>query len=391
MPRPSHMQRLRAQLAASQGEVRALREQVENLEGSKTPSKELAEGPQLGRLAAVRARWLDAERRAGAAELQLLQYAEGEQRAAVAGDERRECCALSSMAFSEVEALARAGLFKNEGDEWAEFVKHPFVGEIAARSELAAAQEAAWAALTAERAADRTAVRALRKRHRKKGQRQRRKGTLQRDESCATHVGEFATAHSGTAATSSDSMSSATSSAASSKALFIDNICFWVAAFVPKSWAPVCSEAARTVHKVMNIYVMGWRRVGALVACFQSKGAQCPRDREEIGPEAGWIHYYNLQLQALKHDIIQHAQGNPRAGCPMWITRWLLHMDFRMNMYENLRLHHKGLYNAACEKLHIYLSVIDKLGTALKAYDQRKLPDVEAGDSGAADADLAAA
>eukprot|EP01062_Namystynia_karyoxenos_P014221 TRINITY_DN15114_c0_g1_i3.p1 TRINITY_DN15114_c0_g1~~TRINITY_DN15114_c0_g1_i3.p1 ORF type:complete len:365 (+),score=100.97 TRINITY_DN15114_c0_g1_i3:84-1178(+) len=364
MPRPSRTQRLRAQLAASQGEVRALREKMEMQEGLRNPSE---------RLAAVHYRWLDAERRAGAAELKLLQYAEPEQRAAVVVDEKQERKALSSRNFFAVEAQGRA--------------------------ELAAAEEAARAELAAMQAACRKDLKRQREARRKNRQKQRKgkrggRNSVQptRLEEDSGITDEHTTAHSAVTRSSSASPPSSASLASSNKDLFVDNVCFWVAAFAPFSWAPVCSVTARAVLQVMKIYELGWRTVGFSIAHFQSMGRDHAPDLNWFGPDPGVVYCSYLRVQELKNKVVQLASRGLSRVCVHWFCRWLLHMDLQLNMYEAMRLRYKELFLAAKARVGVHLAVFESIEGALEAFDRRKALEAEgnADDDAARTSDAAA-
>eukprot|EP01062_Namystynia_karyoxenos_P070237 TRINITY_DN65623_c0_g1_i1.p1 TRINITY_DN65623_c0_g1~~TRINITY_DN65623_c0_g1_i1.p1 ORF type:complete len:448 (+),score=95.40 TRINITY_DN65623_c0_g1_i1:74-1345(+) len=168
-----------------------------------------------------------------------------------------------------------------------------------------------------------------------------------------------------------------------SKALLIDNVCFWVAAFAPKSWASTCSDAARSVFGVMRIYQLGWHRLDWYLGRFQSMGADNPSDLDYFGPEMGWIYYYRVQVQALAGTVRKLCKADPSAGPVRFLTNWVLDMDLRANMYEEMRLRHKALYIAARCMVDDHEAVAGTLEGVLKAFDKRK---EEEDDDGADDA-----
>eukprot|EP01062_Namystynia_karyoxenos_P053970 TRINITY_DN4405_c0_g1_i2.p1 TRINITY_DN4405_c0_g1~~TRINITY_DN4405_c0_g1_i2.p1 ORF type:complete len:372 (+),score=104.69 TRINITY_DN4405_c0_g1_i2:80-1117(+) len=334
MPR-SQLQRLRCQLAASRGEVHALGQQIAQLDAASVAAAQeraATERLLLGRLADAAAHCREAEQRAVVAEIMLLQYAESEQ-----------------------------------------------------RTELAAAEEAAWAKLAEAQAANRKAVKCRRKSLRKKKQkerkrdqkRNRREPIPQDDESVGS---EFTTAHS---VTSSVSDSASSTPMSSSNVLFVDHICFWIAAFVPYCWAPVCSKAAHTVFRVMHMYMKCWKIVGLRAARFQSLGSHYVLDHEQLGPVWGLAYDAFLNVQELRRDVFLLMRSDPTAAPADWASRWTLHMDFRMNMYETIRLEHKELYLAARDVVSLHGRVVGRIGQALELFNQRE--QAEDDEVGAAD------
>eukprot|EP01062_Namystynia_karyoxenos_P072698 TRINITY_DN6904_c1_g1_i3.p1 TRINITY_DN6904_c1_g1~~TRINITY_DN6904_c1_g1_i3.p1 ORF type:complete len:393 (+),score=93.46 TRINITY_DN6904_c1_g1_i3:92-1180(+) len=352
MPRPNHMQRLRAQLAASQCEVRALREKVDYLEGSRMTSEERAERAQLEQLAALRTCWLDAEHRAGVAELKLLLHTEADKRAAVVADEKQERRHLSAKGF-------RAEPVKDEGSE------HARTGAVdgdPARPIQPGGAAAPPAVCPRVRPVDGL------------------QGAVVTQEEVAAE--DIATAHSHSVMSSvdNDDASSAIYSSAS-EVLFIDHICFWVAAFVPRSWAPVCSKASRFVFRVIHIYRHVWNFVGVPLAHLQSKGKDSATDNRAHGPGFGEIYRAYLKVQRLR-DTVLRLREHSTAGNPRFITRWVLHMDFQINMYDTMRLRHRELYLTALSKYKCYSSVLDNIKQALKAFDDRKMAEANKEEDG---------
>eukprot|EP01062_Namystynia_karyoxenos_P081525 TRINITY_DN8984_c0_g1_i3.p1 TRINITY_DN8984_c0_g1~~TRINITY_DN8984_c0_g1_i3.p1 ORF type:complete len:373 (+),score=97.73 TRINITY_DN8984_c0_g1_i3:80-1198(+) len=364
MPRSTQVQRLRAQLAASQEEVRSLKQQVADLctKNAVTAQKlvEAAEQRMCKRLAAANAHCRDAEQRAEAAELRLLQHAEADRRAGLIKEEEEELKKLISSAPVVVEAVRRTGLM--------------------------AAEDAAWAELIAARAASRDAVRRRRKMLRKRKQQWKRKhrgdtNPAHQENSLGSGSDNSVTSHC-VATTDSPDSTVSTARIPANKALFIDNVCFWVAAFVPWSWAPVHSEAASTVLKVMCIYKEGWKTIRRGLAFFQSMGQHYAFDREQIGPGVGLIYSSYLEVQTLRHEVFRLVRADPRSITGAFASRWLLHMDKLLNMYEALRLSQKELYVAATNLRWVHGSARKKIQEALEVYKRRKQTDNK--DDGAA-------
>eukprot|EP01062_Namystynia_karyoxenos_P003194 TRINITY_DN11127_c0_g1_i2.p1 TRINITY_DN11127_c0_g1~~TRINITY_DN11127_c0_g1_i2.p1 ORF type:complete len:378 (+),score=113.81 TRINITY_DN11127_c0_g1_i2:87-1136(+) len=324
----SQVLRLRAQLAACREQLSAKEHEVANLNAAMaiTAAEHAATERCLReRLAAADARYQEAEQRAQAAELWMVQYNEAEQ-----------------------------------------------------HTELAAAEEAARAELAALQAHSRKAVQRQKECRRKnrqkwrKGQRGHRKHEQPASPlecgSCASTTDELATARSVMSTSSGSSTRTP-----SKEALFIDNICFWVAAFVPYSWAPVCSDAARMVLQVVNIDVQVWVDVYLSVSTFQSMGSHYAPDLQLLGPDLGWLYHAYLSVQALRHEVFQLMKSDSRAAPAPWASRFLLHMDFQSNMYETMRLGHKDAYLALRTILAVKNIVRRHISQALEAFDQRKL------------------
>eukprot|EP01062_Namystynia_karyoxenos_P081524 TRINITY_DN8984_c0_g1_i2.p1 TRINITY_DN8984_c0_g1~~TRINITY_DN8984_c0_g1_i2.p1 ORF type:complete len:352 (+),score=122.65 TRINITY_DN8984_c0_g1_i2:79-1134(+) len=342
---PRQVQRLRAQLAASQEEIRVLKQQFTDQCAENAQKLAAAEQSMLQQLAAADARCRDAVQRAQTAELKLLQRAEADHRA---------------------ESI------NEENDEWDNLISNsPAVVESVRRTGLMAEEDVARAELIAARAASRDAIRRRRKMLRKRKQQWKRK-----------HRGDADPAHQeerpGSGSDNIDAVHCVTAHSAVSKArkaLFIDNICFWVAAFVPYSWAPVNSEAARTVLKVMNIYKLGWITIRRSLGTFQSMGHHYPLDRERFGPGVGMIHSSYLEVQTLRHDVFTLLRVDRSSITGAFATHWLLHMDKLLNMYEALRLSQKELYVAATDLRWVHGSARKKMQEALEAYGRRKQTD----------------
>eukprot|EP01062_Namystynia_karyoxenos_P072692 TRINITY_DN6904_c0_g1_i6.p1 TRINITY_DN6904_c0_g1~~TRINITY_DN6904_c0_g1_i6.p1 ORF type:complete len:400 (+),score=114.46 TRINITY_DN6904_c0_g1_i6:73-1200(+) len=371
MPRVRHseVQRLRSQLAVSRDEVRALEQKVAQLSvASVSAAQERAAAEQLllERLAIADARCQEAVRRGEAAEVKVLEHVEAEQRA----------------------GLMHGALDKLRG-------MFPEAAETSSRAELVVAEAAAWETLAIVHAAHRKEVKRLRKNQRKKRQKDRKrelerhnrgKPTPQDDGGAISDTpGEFTVARSFVSSTDSDVGSVTPSSA--SEALFVDNICFWVAAFVPRSWAPVCSKASRTVFRVINIYLQGLDYVGVRLAHMQSKGRDYAPDHGLWGPGLGTVYRAYVKVQALKEKVMRDREY-PGCGDQQFITRWLLHMDFQLSMYDSLRLRTRELYLAVRHKYIVYENVLDNIKEALDAFDNRKIAEANEEEDGGATAEL---
>eukprot|EP01062_Namystynia_karyoxenos_P032181 TRINITY_DN23753_c0_g2_i1.p3 TRINITY_DN23753_c0_g2~~TRINITY_DN23753_c0_g2_i1.p3 ORF type:complete len:119 (+),score=29.10 TRINITY_DN23753_c0_g2_i1:437-793(+) len=101
------------------------------------------------------------------------------------------------------------------------------------------------------------------------------------------------------------------------------------------------------------------------------------RDRDRLGPEAGWICWHNLEIYNLKSTLWDLVHRGALPECLRWFNRWLLHLDFVMNAYEELRLKHKALYLYANSIVEDHHSVIGTLYDVLEQYDNRVAAAVE--------------
>eukprot|EP01062_Namystynia_karyoxenos_P010078 TRINITY_DN13579_c0_g1_i1.p1 TRINITY_DN13579_c0_g1~~TRINITY_DN13579_c0_g1_i1.p1 ORF type:complete len:425 (+),score=77.04 TRINITY_DN13579_c0_g1_i1:79-1275(+) len=163
----------------------------------------------------------------------------------------------------------------------------------------------------------------------------------------------------------------ATSRIPTHDALFVDNVCYWLAAFVPSSWAPVCSGSARAVLGTITTYSQGWADTARSLGQWQSKGSDHPPDRDSFGPEKGDPHYGQIQLRLLK----RRAIAAPHRGSRVWFNRWMLHMDILANLYEWMRLQCKSLYLRA-KVIHWDLDKVRQtLKDVLDMYDDRTSSD----------------
>eukprot|EP01062_Namystynia_karyoxenos_P003893 TRINITY_DN11372_c0_g1_i3.p1 TRINITY_DN11372_c0_g1~~TRINITY_DN11372_c0_g1_i3.p1 ORF type:complete len:441 (+),score=57.61 TRINITY_DN11372_c0_g1_i3:93-1415(+) len=153
-----------------------------------------------------------------------------------------------------------------------------------------------------------------------------------------------------------------------SEVLFIDHICYWVAAFAPSSWAPVCGKSARMVAGVIKTYENGWLSVGRLVGSFQSMGVDYKNDHRAFGPERGPIHTGSQEIESLKQKVL-HMPHLPGRG--YFVCCWLLHMDFTKHLYEEMRLRHKQMYLMARFSYVALAQVYDTLEEVLEMYDRR--------------------
>eukprot|EP01062_Namystynia_karyoxenos_P063051 TRINITY_DN5587_c0_g1_i3.p1 TRINITY_DN5587_c0_g1~~TRINITY_DN5587_c0_g1_i3.p1 ORF type:complete len:583 (+),score=86.86 TRINITY_DN5587_c0_g1_i3:83-1831(+) len=159
------------------------------------------------------------------------------------------------------------------------------------------------------------------------------------------------------------------------EALFVDNISFWVAAFAPQSWAPVCSKSAHFVRHVLGIYVQGWRKVFWQMIESQTMGAFDLRDSQMFGPEPGWIYCCIQEVRDLKAAIRSTSFDLRKI---MFYHRWVLHMDFLITMYEEIRLRHKELYLLGRRIAINLLDVLDDtLSPVLDAFNQRTAAAIE--------------
>eukprot|EP01062_Namystynia_karyoxenos_P020619 TRINITY_DN17805_c1_g2_i1.p1 TRINITY_DN17805_c1_g2~~TRINITY_DN17805_c1_g2_i1.p1 ORF type:complete len:464 (+),score=29.01 TRINITY_DN17805_c1_g2_i1:73-1392(+) len=288
MPRCRQAAALRSQLAASQDEVRSLKEQV--AQGTaQNAEHEATERLLLAKLVTADARCRDAEQRAQRAEMKLIPYTEAHQRTVAVSVEKQERNTITKR-WCEVEPAARAGVEKDEGEEQASvFTQFPAIAEAIRRSDIEAAEGDAWAALGAALADSREAVRSRRKTLRRRNQRwqakHRERGdptpqvtppapATQNEREIGTRSGEVVNHATGardraietpdSVVVGKDSESTCTSttgvSTTSAKALLIDHICFWIAAFTPRfgAWphpgrqARHLAAAARSVRDPLH-------------------------------------------------------------------------------------------------------------------------------------------
>eukprot|EP01062_Namystynia_karyoxenos_P017586 TRINITY_DN16484_c0_g1_i1.p1 TRINITY_DN16484_c0_g1~~TRINITY_DN16484_c0_g1_i1.p1 ORF type:complete len:486 (+),score=58.19 TRINITY_DN16484_c0_g1_i1:86-1459(+) len=159
------------------------------------------------------------------------------------------------------------------------------------------------------------------------------------------------------------------------EALFIDHICYWVAAFAPRSWAPVCAKSARTVAKVLKTYQEGWRDVVRQMGRTQSMGAMHGPDHHCFGPESGLIHASYMEIEALKQKILRTPMP-PGDGC--FVNTWMLHMDFTKHLYEEIRLRHKQMYLHSRYTFRALAEVSTTLADVLEMYGRRTAEDEDA-------------
>eukprot|EP01062_Namystynia_karyoxenos_P017427 TRINITY_DN16411_c0_g1_i1.p1 TRINITY_DN16411_c0_g1~~TRINITY_DN16411_c0_g1_i1.p1 ORF type:complete len:475 (+),score=139.55 TRINITY_DN16411_c0_g1_i1:113-1426(+) len=134
------------------------------------------------------------------------------------------------------------------------------------------------------------------------------------------------------------------------EALFIDNIGFWVAAYVPRSWAPVCSKAARSVVRVLHVYRQGWESVRLALGHWQSRGTAYRPDCDLFGPEPGPLIAASEELKALKGQIVRTPWPQMRGGerkLNYSLHQWCVHIDIIANVWEEMRLKYRQLYVSA--------------------------------------------
>eukprot|EP01062_Namystynia_karyoxenos_P079821 TRINITY_DN8491_c0_g1_i2.p1 TRINITY_DN8491_c0_g1~~TRINITY_DN8491_c0_g1_i2.p1 ORF type:complete len:680 (+),score=98.47 TRINITY_DN8491_c0_g1_i2:81-2120(+) len=169
----------------------------------------------------------------------------------------------------------------------------------------------------------------------------------------------------------------ASPSTAASEALFIDHICFWLAAFAPKAWSPVCSKSARAVLGTVTIFHSGWRWLTYKLAIFQTMGRHNATDNDLIGPGVGEIYWAKLDVQELLPVVRAAFPRGP--GSSFWGNRWVIHIELTLNLYEEMRLKHRAMYLAGLNVLRNLRGVKETLIQVLAAFDHRTAPELEDG------------
>eukprot|EP01062_Namystynia_karyoxenos_P019538 TRINITY_DN17356_c0_g4_i1.p1 TRINITY_DN17356_c0_g4~~TRINITY_DN17356_c0_g4_i1.p1 ORF type:complete len:450 (+),score=93.20 TRINITY_DN17356_c0_g4_i1:110-1459(+) len=151
------------------------------------------------------------------------------------------------------------------------------------------------------------------------------------------------------------------------EALLIDDIAHWVALFVRRDWARVCSGAARSVLGVLfadhGIWASAWLSIGR----FQSVGFEHPTDTEEFGTELGPLRVARLAVDKLAEDMMPlRTLRNIR-----WFNRWRLRMYLLAHLYEEMRLKHRELWSTARLMVVDLEDVIITLRSTLEMHDRR--------------------
>eukprot|EP01062_Namystynia_karyoxenos_P036592 TRINITY_DN26653_c1_g1_i2.p1 TRINITY_DN26653_c1_g1~~TRINITY_DN26653_c1_g1_i2.p1 ORF type:complete len:514 (+),score=135.89 TRINITY_DN26653_c1_g1_i2:80-1543(+) len=151
-----------------------------------------------------------------------------------------------------------------------------------------------------------------------------------------------------------------------SKALKIDVICYSVATFVPEDWAPVCSTSSRAAWAVMHVHSLGWKEGEDILGPFRSKGRHNGYDNQHYGSEPGPVFSAMLDVQVLLSAVYRtHGFWGP------WHERWVVHMEYCINLYEEMRVRYKELF-LTCRTLGKKAScAADRIQQALTMYEER--------------------
>eukprot|EP01062_Namystynia_karyoxenos_P045354 TRINITY_DN33676_c0_g1_i2.p1 TRINITY_DN33676_c0_g1~~TRINITY_DN33676_c0_g1_i2.p1 ORF type:complete len:572 (+),score=111.11 TRINITY_DN33676_c0_g1_i2:80-1795(+) len=140
----------------------------------------------------------------------------------------------------------------------------------------------------------------------------------------------------------------AKSRSSAGKALLVDHLCFWVAVFVPRSWAPVCSTSARMVAGVKFTYGMGWLLTMDVIGDFRSKGPDTV-DPNPRYPEMGPVWAAVRELRALREAAARLDWDSTPEDTVRWFNRWMVNMSLTINLYERMQIQHHELFLLAGE------------------------------------------
>eukprot|EP01062_Namystynia_karyoxenos_P074757 TRINITY_DN7174_c0_g1_i6.p1 TRINITY_DN7174_c0_g1~~TRINITY_DN7174_c0_g1_i6.p1 ORF type:complete len:591 (+),score=100.22 TRINITY_DN7174_c0_g1_i6:114-1886(+) len=151
-------------------------------------------------------------------------------------------------------------------------------------------------------------------------------------------------------------------------ALRIDHVCHWVALYVQRDWAPVCSTAARAVLGVASYARKFWSCRAFDMGMIQSRGRLHPLDAVDFGSEPGPLFSAKLLLDQLDQNVV--AAPPPRSSAA-WCNRWRVYIALATNTYEAMRLEHKLLFYRAGHMNARWVSVTRTLTDVLDAYDHR--------------------
>eukprot|EP01062_Namystynia_karyoxenos_P072676 TRINITY_DN6902_c1_g1_i1.p1 TRINITY_DN6902_c1_g1~~TRINITY_DN6902_c1_g1_i1.p1 ORF type:complete len:121 (+),score=14.01 TRINITY_DN6902_c1_g1_i1:1-363(+) len=101
-------------------------------------------------------------------------------------------------------------------------------------------------------------------------------------------------------------------------------------------------------------------------------GRHYPPDHELVGPGVGLIYTSYIEVQTLRHDVYNLARADRNSITGPFASRWMLHMDRQLNMYEAMRLSLKELYVAAHNVRCVHSVVRQNIQDALELYKRRK-------------------
>eukprot|EP01062_Namystynia_karyoxenos_P012382 TRINITY_DN14448_c0_g1_i1.p1 TRINITY_DN14448_c0_g1~~TRINITY_DN14448_c0_g1_i1.p1 ORF type:complete len:475 (+),score=49.63 TRINITY_DN14448_c0_g1_i1:93-1427(+) len=272
--------------------------------------------------------------------------------------------ALALDSIRQAEQIARDAELQAEAEQRSEVVRHERVAPVEPDGPFIASGEEGP--------------------HKKKARRSRRGGRRHRKKRGDCHglrrqrqEGDAGTSPSHGGVCAADE-GAARGSTPANEALFIDHICFWLAAFAPRSWAPVCSKSARMVLATLHIFHSGWEDIVFQIACFQSMGIHDRADNTYIGPGVGPLHWATLEVQNLLPAA--RAAFPLGRGVPLWANRWVLYMDQTVNLYEEMRLAHKALFFDGITVMRNIRDVKETVAGVLALFDQRTEPVVEDAD-----------
>eukprot|EP01062_Namystynia_karyoxenos_P003306 TRINITY_DN11177_c1_g2_i1.p1 TRINITY_DN11177_c1_g2~~TRINITY_DN11177_c1_g2_i1.p1 ORF type:complete len:483 (+),score=168.85 TRINITY_DN11177_c1_g2_i1:78-1526(+) len=154
-----------------------------------------------------------------------------------------------------------------------------------------------------------------------------------------------------------------------SKALKVDNVCFGVAVFVPKDWAPVCSTAAHASFAVMRGYSLGWKAGEDMLGPFRSRGRHSSFDETHFGPEPGLLFNAKLAVDALLEEAMRGTVSADWATA--WSHRWYVHYEIQVHLYEEMRLRYKEVWLTCVNLAKKAAGAADRLREVLIAYGER--------------------
>eukprot|EP01062_Namystynia_karyoxenos_P040282 TRINITY_DN29387_c0_g2_i1.p1 TRINITY_DN29387_c0_g2~~TRINITY_DN29387_c0_g2_i1.p1 ORF type:complete len:474 (+),score=68.73 TRINITY_DN29387_c0_g2_i1:71-1423(+) len=169
------------------------------------------------------------------------------------------------------------------------------------------------------------------------------------------------------------------------KVLLEDNVCFWVATFVRRDWARACISSARAVWGVISVCITGWIDTCFELGQFQSMGWENEYDASVWGPAPGPIMEARVEIYRLRLSV-KHDDRYDRT-VTNWISRWRLHMDFTMLLYEEMRLRLREVFQRMKQMTQGLQDVAGVLQDMLEARDRRLAMEEEA-DDGAAEQSL---
>eukprot|EP01062_Namystynia_karyoxenos_P083026 TRINITY_DN9469_c0_g1_i1.p1 TRINITY_DN9469_c0_g1~~TRINITY_DN9469_c0_g1_i1.p1 ORF type:complete len:471 (+),score=73.56 TRINITY_DN9469_c0_g1_i1:84-1415(+) len=150
--------------------------------------------------------------------------------------------------------------------------------------------------------------------------------------------------------------------------LFIDRICHWVATFVHRDWARVCSTSAQAVYEVLCHVQDIWGSVTVDLGRYQSLGSGNPADHRDYGPEPGVLPAARRAVLDLRH-AVGRAQVSGRGV--RWYNRFALHIELAANLYDEMRMRIRLVYYEARCIVADLLSPIDTLGDTLDMRNAR--------------------